>query len=65
MANNEVFTKEEKESLQFTERLERIKRYAKSLDDVLQLSDLTNSATKSWTVFSKDSLRVALVYIFV
>lgn len=60
MANNKQFDKEEMENLQFAERLESIKRYAKSLDDVLQLSDLTNSVTKSWTVFSKDSLRTYL-----
>ena len=60
MANNEQFTKEEMEHLQFVEKLENIKRYAKSLDDVLQLSDLANSVTKSWTVFSKDSLRTYL-----
>ena len=57
MDNNEVFTKEEMENLQFTERLEQIKRYANAMDDVLQLSDLTNSTTKTWTVFNKDSLR--------
>lgn len=57
MENNEVFTKEEKENLQFTERLEQIKRYAKAMDDVLQLGDLANSTTKTWTVFNKDSLR--------
>ena len=57
MANNETFTKEEMETLQFAERLERIRKYAKAMDDVLELSDLTNSSTKSWTIFSKDSLR--------
>ena len=57
MANNEQFTKEQMENLQFAEKLQKIKQYAKSLDDVLSLSDLTNSTTKTWTVFSKDSLR--------
>ena len=60
MANNEMFTKEEMETLQFAERLEQIKRYATAMDDVLQLSDLANATTKSWTVFSKDSLRTYL-----
>ena len=60
MDNNETFTKEEMETLQFTDRLEQIKRYAKAMDDVLQLSDLENATTKSWTVFSKDSLRTYL-----
>ena len=57
MENKEVFTKEEMENLQFTERLEQIKRYANAMDDVLQLGDLANSTTKTWTVFNKDSLR--------
>ena len=52
-----MFTKEEMENLQFTERLEQIKRYANAMDDVLQLGDLANSTTKTWTVFNKDSLR--------
>ena len=60
MANNETFTKEEMENLQFTERLDKMKRYAKAMDDVLQLSDLANATTKTWTVFSKDSLRTYL-----
>jgi hypothetical protein len=57
MADIEQFNKEEVEQLRFAEQLEKIRQYAKSLDDVLQLSDLTNSTTKSWTVFSKDTLR--------
>ena len=60
MANNETFTKEEMENLQFAERLDKMKRYAKAMDDVLQLSDLANATTKTWTVFSKDSLRTYL-----
>ena len=60
MADVEQFTKEQIENLKFAERLEQIKKYAKSVDDVLQLSDLTNSTTKTWTVFSKDSLRTYL-----
>ncbi len=50
-------TKEEKESLQFTEQLENMKQYAKAVDDILKLVDLTSSTTKTWTVFSKDNLR--------
>lgn len=56
MAENKL-TKEEKENLQFTEKLENMKQYAKAVDDILKLVDLTSSATKTWTVFSKDSLR--------
>lgn len=51
------FTKEEKENLQFIEKLENMKQYAKAVDDILKLVDLTSSTTKTWTVFSKDSLR--------
>ena len=50
-------TKEEKENIQFTEKLENMKQYAKAVDDILKLVDLTSSTTKTWTVFSKDSLR--------
>ena len=50
-------TKEEKENLQFTEQLENMKQYAKTVDDILKLVDLTSNATKTWTVFSKDNLR--------
>ena len=50
-------TKEEKENLQFTEKLENMKQYAKAVDDILKLVDLTSSTTKTWTVFSKDNLR--------
>ena len=57
MANNEILTKEEKENLKFTEKLEAIKQYAKAVDEVLQITDLESSTTKSWTVFNKDSLR--------
>ena len=56
MAEKKV-TKEEKENLQFTEKLENMKQYAKAVDDILKLVDLTSSTTKTWTVFSKDSLR--------
>lgn len=60
MADKEQFTKEQMEALMFTEQLDKMRQYAKAIDDVLQLSDLTNSTTKTWTVFSKDSLRTYL-----
>lgn len=50
----------DKEALEFTEKLENIKQYAKAVDNILQLVDLTSSKTKTWTVFSKDSLRTYL-----
>ena len=56
MAENKL-TKEEKENLQFTEQLENMKQYAKAVDDILKLVDLTSSTTKTWTIFSKDNLR--------
>lgn len=43
--------------LQFTENLEAMKQYAKAVDDVLKLVDLTSSSTKTWTVFNKETLR--------
>ena len=45
------------ENLKFTENLERLKQFAAAYDDVLQLTDLTSSTTKTWTVFNKDNLR--------
>ena len=41
----------------FTEKLENMKQYAAAIDHILQLTDLTSNSTKTWTVFSKDSLR--------
>lgn len=43
--------------LQFAENLEAVRQYAKAVEDVLQLVDLTSSSTKTWTVFSKETLR--------
>lgn len=53
---------EEKKSdiLQFTESLENTKQFAKAVEDILQLVDLTSSTTKTWTVFNKDNLRTYL-----
>ena len=56
MAENKL-TKEQKENLQFTEKFEYVKQYAKTIEDVLKLVDLTTSTTKTWTVFNKDNLR--------
>lgn len=46
--------------LKFTESLDNMKQFADAADKILQLIDLTSSATKTWTVFSKDSLRTYL-----
>lgn len=56
MAERKI-TESEKENLEFTEKLENMKQYAKAVDDILRLVDLTSSTTKAWTVFSKDNLR--------
>lgn len=49
--------KNKNNDLQFTENLDALKQYAKSVEDVLKLVDLTSSSTKTWTVFSKETLR--------
>jgi hypothetical protein len=43
--------------LLFAERLENMKQFAAAIDNVLQVTDLSSSVTKSWTVFNKDNLR--------
>ena len=48
------------EALQFTESLSNLKQYFAEIDKALQLVDLANSATKTWQVFNKDSLRTYL-----
>lgn len=62
MAETKHQTKEnaKTELLQFTENMDNIRQYATAVDKLLQLVDLTSSATKTWTVFSKDSLRTYL-----
>ena len=58
MAENE--NKEPINALNFTEKVENVKQYFAALENVLQLIDLTASSTKTWTVYSKDSLRTYL-----
>lgn len=51
-------TKETKtDVLKFTENLDNMRQFADAADKILQLVDLTSSATKTWTVFNKDNLR--------
>ena len=52
--------KQATEQLNFTESLDKMRQFANAADDVLRLVDLTQSTTKTWTVFSKDSLRTYL-----
>ena len=53
-------TQNKKEELLFTEKLENLKQYFAAVENALQLIDLTSNATKTWTVFNKDSLRTYL-----
>lgn len=46
--------------LKFTENFSNMRQYAEAVDKILQLVDLTSGTTKTWTVFSKDSLRTYL-----
>ena len=57
---NKAETQIKKEELQFSEKLENLKQYFAAVENALQLVDLTSSATKTWTVFNKDSLRTYL-----
>lgn len=43
--------------LQFTEQLSQMQQFARAIEGILKLTDLTSSTTKTWTVFNKDSLR--------
>ena len=46
-----------KQELSETERMARFEAFAKAANDVISLTDLASNTTKSWTVFSKDTLR--------
>lgn len=46
-----------KSNLEFTEKFDKMKQYAKAYDDVLQLINLASSSSKTWTVFNKEQLR--------
>ena len=48
---------EKTDNMKFTENFEATKQYAKAVEDVLKLVDLTSSSTKTWTVFNKETLR--------
>lgn len=43
--------------LQFTEQLSQMQQFARAIEGILKLTDLTSSTTKTWTVFNKDTLR--------
>ena len=46
--------------VKFTESLGNMQQFADAADSILRLIDLTQNTTKTWTVFSKDSLRTYL-----
>ncbi len=63
MAETKNQTKEEEmktELFKLTENIDNMRQYASAVDKILQLVDLTNSSTKTWTVFNKDNLRTYL-----
>ncbi len=47
----------DKQELNKTELMARFEAFAKAANDVISLTDLASNSTKSWTVFSKDTLR--------
>lgn len=48
---------EKNKNIEFTEQLENMQQFAKAIDDMIQLTDLTSNSTKTWTVFNKETLR--------
>ncbi len=57
MVENNKLTKEQIDNLKFTELADNMKQFAKMMDDILPLTDLTSNSTKTWTVFNKETLR--------
>lgn len=57
MAENNKLTKEQLDNLKFTEFVSNMQQFAKAMDDILPIVDLTKNATKTWTVFNKETLR--------
>lgn len=62
MADNKKPTlgKDDVQNMNFTERLENLKQYFAAVDNILPLTDLTKTTTKTWTVFNKSALRTYL-----
>ena len=57
MAENNKLTQEQINNLNFTELVNNMQQFAKAMDDILPLVDLTSNSTKTWTVFNKETLR--------
>lgn len=49
--------KDKQQNLEFTEKFDKVRQFAEAYDKILKLVDLETSTSKTWTVFSKDSLR--------
>jgi hypothetical protein len=45
------------QNLEFTEKFDKVRQFAEAYDKILKLVDLETNTSKTWTVFSKDSLR--------
>ncbi len=59
-AKKQTEEKVKTELFKLTENIDNMRQYATAVDKILQLVDLTNSSTKTWTVFNKDNLRTYL-----
>ena len=57
MAENNKPTKEQMSNLKFAEFTDNMRQFAKAMDDIMPLIDLTSNSTKTWTVFDKSTLR--------
>lgn len=57
MAENNKLTKEQIDNINFTQLVDNMQQFAKAMDNILPLVDLTSNSTKTWTVFNKETLR--------
>ena len=57
MAENNKLTQEQINNLNFTQLIDNMQQFAKAMDNILPLVDLTSNSTKTWTVFNKETLR--------
>ena len=47
----------DKGQIQMIDKATQLRTFAEAVDKYVALTDLTNNTTKSWTVYSKDTLR--------
>lgn len=57
MAEDNKLTQEQINNLNFTQLVDNMQQFAKTMDNILPLVDLTSNSTKTWTVFNKETLR--------